>query len=165
MIDKFFGVLATVVMAGMTMAAQDSRPQVTQPQSPSPSPTTQTEDQSLTGCLIQGSGPAIFLLENAKVTAEAGSKQLDQASQAGQHPSSIKGTFNGVTYLVTVSAMSVDLKSQLNREVTITGTGDPDVSSAAVQAPSQNARMNEKDLPKFVARSVTKVGDSCSKVP
>jgi hypothetical protein len=70
---------------------------------------------------------------------------------------------SGKTYIVTASASSIDLKSQLNHQVTVTGTGEqsssvPSSSSAA----SQTARMNEKDMPKFSAKTVTKISDTCS---
>jgi len=172
--NHFGTVVAAIALSGTLIAAQASAPPspspsqaASQEQSPSiPSPTTQTEDQSLTGCLIQGSAPAIFLLENARATVEAASVMPSgSASSAaqGDRSTTSSGASRGLTYLVTASAASVDLKGQLNHQVTITGTGDTEVVSTPAQAPSPNARMNEKDLPKLAAKTVTKIADTCSR--
>ena len=163
--NKVFSVFAAMAIAGTMVAAQDPQPtpspypaSPSQPQSPpSTSSATESKDQSLTGCLVQGSGPTVFLLENAKVAADTSSTRPSGAS--AQSAASIAGV-NGKTYVVTATAASVDLKTQINHQVTITGTGEPAVVSAPASPPS--ARMNEKDLPKFTARTVTKIADTCS---
>jgi len=165
--DKLFSLFAAIAMAGTMAAAQDRQAPTTSPYPASPSlpqsssttsPTTQTEDESLTGCLVQGSGPSVFLLENAKITAEV--RAMKPSTATDQPGSAASSRSDAKTYVVTVSAVSVDLKGQINHQVTITGTGEPAVVSAPASPPS--ARMNEKDLPKFTARTVTKIADTCS---
>ena len=170
--NKVFSVFAAIAFAGTMVAAQDPQPRPTptpspaspsQPQSPSTqssiSSASETKDQSLTGCLVQGSGPTVFLLENAKIAADISSTR--SASPSGQSTASSVGV-TGKTYVVSAIASSVDLKSQLNHQVTITGTGDAATASASAPAPAQNARMSEKDMPKFSAKTVTKIADTCS---
>jgi len=165
--NKVFSVFAAMAIAGTMVAAQDPQPtpspypaSPSQPQSPpTTSSATESKDQSLTGCLVQGSGPTVFLLENAKVAADTSSTRPSAASS--QSAASIADV-NGKTYVVTATAASVDLKTQLNHQVTITGTGDTTISSASVPAPAQNARMSEKDMPKFSAKTIMKVADTCS---
>ena len=171
--NHFGTFFAGIVLSGTLIAAQSTPPNssqsqaASQAQSPSAtSPTTQTEDQSLTGCLIQASAPTMFLLENAKATVEADSAKPSSSSpSAGQSDRSTasREASQGLTYLVTASAASVDLKGQLNHQVTITGTADTEGVSTPAQAPAPNARMNEKDLPKLAAKTVTKIADTCSR--
>ena len=83
--DKLFGVFAVMAIAGTIVAAQDPQPPapspspspMSVPQSPSRAPSVaQPEDESLTGCLVQGSGPTVFLLENAKMVADVGTVEV-----------------------------------------------------------------------------------------
>jgi hypothetical protein len=173
--NKVLGVFAAMAIAGTIVAAQSPQPQTpSSPATPSTPSTpatpatpstasrsaTASDDQSLTGCLIQGSGPTVFLLENAKTSGSTGSMASSSASsRAGEseRSSSSVASSSGKTYIVTASASSVDLKSQLNHQVTVTGMGDESASAS-----SQTARMNEKDMPKFSAKTVTKISDTCS---
>ena len=71
--NKVFSVFAAMAIAGTMVAAQDPQPtpspypaSPSQPQSPpTTSSATESKDQSLTGCLVQGSGPTVFLLSDA----------------------------------------------------------------------------------------------------
>jgi len=159
---------AAVAFAGTMLAAQDPQPTANAPDSPAAPATTQaaprpqsptgaasaSQDQSLTGCLVQGSGPTVFLLENAKAAGSVGSMASERSSAASA------GAAAGKTYVVTASATTIDLKGQLNHQVTISGMGD--ISSPSVSAPSQSAKASEKDMPKFTAKTITKISDTCS---
>ena len=121
--DKLFSVFSALALAGVMVAAQEPYPARPMPQpSPQPMPQpgasqAQTErDQVLTGCLIQGSGPTVFLLENAKMSTEV-------ATIPSANPSERLGasSSSGRTYIVSASAGSVDLKGELNHQVSITG--------------------------------------------
>jgi len=139
----------SLVMAAAVVAAQGTPPQGAPPQTPPASPnqpqrtvpeakTGQTADVVLTGCLIQGTGPAIFLLDNAKISAN------DPAEHAQ-------------TYMLKTDAEDVNFKTHLNHEVTITG------SSMAMKAaqPPAGKKADEKDLPTLSAKSLTMVSDRC----
>ena len=122
-------------------------------------------DLTLTGCLVQGSGPSVFLLENARTAAQPSSD-------------------TGKTYLVSRAAGSdsVDLVKSLNHKVSVVGTPE-EVKAAA--APSdvtvavdeggvtvqttppatsgdRSSKEDERLMPKLTARSVTSLGDICT---
>ena len=194
-----FGVLASVAVAGILVGAQEAQPPASpqpgaqapttqEPRSPQPPPAaSQDRDSSvtLTGCLIQGSGPSVFLLENAKVGSAA-----SVAPSAGQ-----SAAMPGQTYVIDSTGASVNLKSDLNHQVTITGTlaattagssmpksddsrseaSRPGASSSSsgagqsssVGAPSSSsssmsAQKDESKLPRLSAKSVKKIADTCS---
>jgi len=168
--SRVFTMFAAVAVAGTMLAAQDPQPTPDSPASPaSPAATTprsqspsttpsasQSQDQSLTGCLVQGSGPSVFLLEHAK--SGAGVAVSSPSSQTDRSVASSAGASK--TYVVTASAGSVDLKGQLNHQVTITGMGD--AASVSAPAAGQSAKVSEKDLPKFSAKTIMKIADTCS---
>jgi hypothetical protein len=139
---------AALTVATAVVAAQGNQA----PPTPEPSSVQVPADQqrgapeskvvpevSLTGCLIQGSGPDVFVLDNAKISA------ADKAEK-------------GKTYVLWASAEDVNFKTHLNHEVTITGTADAKV--APMPAPGQKA--SEKDLPKLNAKSVSMIADKCT---
>jgi hypothetical protein len=92
----------------------------------------------LTGCLTQGSGPTVFILENARV-----------GDDMNATPAS---------YLVVVENSSVNLSDQLNHEVRITGTREKKAQPAA----SAGQKPAEKDIPRLTAKSLTSVSDRCT---
>ena len=94
---------------------------------------------ALTGCLVQGSGPAIFVIENAKKDAKS-------------------DTEKGVSYIVVASSPDLNLRTHLNHEVTITGQSD------GKTAPATGTKFEEKDLPKLTAKNVTMVSNTCAVV-
>ena len=94
---------------------------------------------TLTGCLIQGTGPNVFLLDNAKLGA-TGPKE------------------KGTTYVLSGSRPDIDFKMHLNHEVTVTGAVEPKVTLMPI--PGQ--KVNEKDLPKLMAKTVAIIGDKCT---
>jgi hypothetical protein len=187
-----FGLVIGLAAAGAMIAAQTPADPARDPgasvapsssQSPSSSQarsSDQDKDSTLTGCLIQGSGPTVFILDNARMSGQ---------------PTTEKGK----RYVLAAAASSVDFRSQLNHEVMITGMSDektmsssPSSGSTAGQGagagqsstPSQGAgagrsstygqgagqsstmarATDEKDLPKLTAKSITKVADTCSVV-
>src|SRR5262245_24511373 len=159
MLEKTFSVLAAVTLGAAMVVAQDPQAHAPRPPQPSPSPSpsmsqSQSDrDQSVTGCLIQGSGPTVFLLENAKMSSEVSAAAGAGQERAGAGQSAASA---GRTYLVA-AASSVDLKGQLNHQVTLTGTGETKASPTA----APGAKIDEKDLPKFSAKSVVKIADTC----
>lgn len=122
-----------------------------------PRPSAQSSaaaEMTLTGCLVQGSGPNVFILENAKAgTASASDK--------------------GKSYILAVApgSASVDFRTQLNRQVRIVGAADTKMASASSSASDRSAaaasaviKLDEKDMPKLSAKSVARVGDTCATV-
>jgi len=117
------------------------------------SPSTQgaaTPDVTLTGCLVQGSAPTVFILENAKTgTASASDK--------------------GTSYVITMApSATVDLRGQLNHQVRIIGTTDDKTtviatpSAGAPGASATVAKLDEKDMPRFSSRTIVRVADTCA---
>jgi hypothetical protein len=168
--DKLFSVFAAMALAGTMVVAQDSpgqSPARPQPPASPPAPPSasqaQPPEQTITGCLVQGSGPSVFLLENAKMSTSTSVSSQSRESQA-QADRSSAATTSGTTYVVTAAGASADLKSQLNHQVTIVGTLTP-APSAAAPAPSQSAanqRVNEQALPRITAKSIMKLADTCA---
>jgi hypothetical protein len=141
---QFIAFAGSLAMAAAVVVAQGTptpRPPVpSEPQRTVPETKPgQTADVVLTGCLIQGTGPAIFILDNAKVSA----------TDPAERPQ---------TYVLTSSAEDINFKSHLNHEVTITGSAMP-VKGA--QPPAAGKKVEEKDLPTVTAKSLTMVSDRC----
>jgi hypothetical protein len=121
--------LGTLAVATSLVAAQNQPPAAKAP----------AQDSSLTGCLIQGSGPSVFILDNARANAADKNEQ-------------------GKTYLLAAATEDLSFRAQVNHEVTITGTAD---AKAAPMAPA-GQKVAEKDLPKLTAKSITQVADTCT---
>ena len=92
----------------------------------------------MTGCLIQGSSPAVFIFENAKKDAKS-------------------TTEKGVSYIVVASAGDINLRDHLNHQIEI--KGKPDSKAAPMTGAG---KVEEKDLPKLSAKSVKLVSNTCS---
>ena len=107
------------------------------PQPPAAPQTPTMPELTLTGCLVQGSTPAVFIFENVR----------KDPKNAAERP---------VKYLVIAATEDLNLRAHLNHEVRILGTSDGRV------APPTNQKVEEKDLPKFSAKSLTMVSDTCS---
>ena len=113
-----------------------------QAQTPPPDPQAQTQPQkpatqeiTLTGCLIQGTTPTVFIFD------------------AKKEPKS--PTEKAVKYVVVPSAQDLSLRPHLNHEVQIVGVWDGRTAPAT-------GKVEEKDLPRFTAKSVTMVADTCT---
>ena len=103
------------------------------PQTPAATP-----DVKLTGCLVQGSGPTVFIFENAK-------KDTKNAAE------------KGVSYMVVSNVADVNLRDHLNHQVEISGKADPKPAPV-----TGAAKIEEKDLPKLTLKTVTLVSNTCS---
>lgn len=99
-------------------------------------PQTPKPDIMLTGCVTQGSAPAVFILDNAKVNPG------DQKEK-------------GKVYLLVPDMEDLALSKQVNHEVTVTGVPE------AKPAPTVGQKIVEKELPKFSAKSLVLVADKC----
>jgi hypothetical protein len=183
-----FGVFASIVLAGTLVAAQGQ--QVPEPgSSPVPPPTSPApavpqpptaappqapaaaepsrdsdDDTTLTGCLIQGSGPTVYILDNAKVSADASSG----SSAAGAPGASASADTKGQRYLLEISAPPDKIQPVLNSQVRIVGVAEKkdasssaSSSSSAASASGSEQNADEKDLPKLTAKSITRVSESC----
>lgn len=124
---------AAVVALGTTVA--EARQAAGEQKQPPPA------EVILTGCIVQGSSPTVFLFENAK---------KDPASQAEK----------GVKYLLVATAEDVDLRTHLNHEVRVVGEIDAKVVSLPVIPPEKAPA--ESGLPRLNAKSVTMVSNTCS---
>lgn len=186
-----FSLLSAITIAGTFAMAQAPAEPATpaQPATPTQQPATPAtpatpsaqssastaSETTLTGCLVQGSGPNVFILENAK---------------AGSASASDKGK----SYVLAVApgSASVDFRTQLNRQVRIVGAADDKMASASASSSSSDRaagsasdrtagaaggsvsaasgsasasatiKMDEKDMPKLSAKSVARVGDTCA---
>lgn len=107
-----------------------------QQQQPPDKPQTPIADTTLTGCLIQGSGPTVFIVDNAKADPKS-------------------TTEKGARYIVIASAEDLNLRQHLNHEVRITGKVDGMV-------PVAGTKVEEKDLPKLNAKAVVMVSNTCA---
>ncbi|HEX5071406.1 MAG TPA: hypothetical protein VFV78_14420 [Vicinamibacterales bacterium] len=145
-----FTALAVCVAVGVSTAAFQQQPpppppgqqqQQTPPPAQAQPPADQTQktppDVTLTGCLIQGSSPSVFLFDEAKKDAQS-------------------KTEKGVRYLVLIAGEDLDLRSQLNHKVTMTGRVELKPALPPGQKPT------EKDLPTFATKNVTLVSDTCA---
>jgi hypothetical protein len=147
-----FSVLASLIVAGTLLGAQNapaqdqpaSAPQAPPAQAPAPGAARPSQDSAddttLKGCLIQGSSPTTFILDNATPeTAAAGAK--------------------GQRFVVEISAQPDQIKSILNSHVQIVGTADS--KAAASAAPSDDKKKDDDVLPKFTAKRITRIAATC----
>jgi hypothetical protein len=187
-----FSLTASMVLAGSFVIAQSQTPQ-TPRETPQPAPSApsatqpSSQDRSgsetrLTGCLIQGSSPNVFILDNARMSTDA-------------------KTAEGKKYVVVMADAS-GLRNQLNRQVTITGTSDdkagagvspgatspasrpgqsgqagqpgqagrsaesdstqPGQVAQAGQAAAKTTSAQERDFPRLTAKAIVRVADVCT---
>ena len=94
---------------------------------------------SLTGCLVQGTGPDVFVLENAKLDPR-------DASQKGR------------SYVLASGAAEVSFREHLNNEVRVDGTAE----MKTPPAPPDGETVKESDLPKLKATKIVHVATTCS---
>ena len=115
------------------------------PPPPNPKPALQTPAKSseavinLTGCLVQGSAPEAFVLQEAK-----------------RDPQS--ATEKGARYIVVPTAEDLVLKTHLNHRVRIVGVPD----GRPQPTPVAGRPVDEKAIPKLNARALTMVSPSCA---
>ncbi len=94
---------------------------------------------SLTGCLVQGTGPDVFILENAKLDPRDASQK-------------------GLSYVLASGAAEVSFREHLNNEVRVDGTAE----MKTPPAPRDGEAVKESDLPKLKATKVMHVATTCS---
>ena len=125
--------LAGFALASTMLAAQSPQ---------TPAPTTQkplVEEVTLTGCIIQGSGPAVFLFDNAKT---------DKATASDK----------GRRFILSVGKDDVALVNHLTHQVTIQGSAETKV----VPTPAPGQQPLESQLPKLTIQGLTMVSATCS---
>jgi hypothetical protein len=129
--------LGSIAAAFMTaaVAAQGTPP----PASQQPAAPAAGSDSTLVGCVTQGSGPTVYLFENAVDPAKKDSK-----------PRTFKIVAKG----------DIDLTQHLNHKVQLKGEAD----SKMPPPPPPGGKVEEKDLPVFTITSVTHVATTCSAV-
>lgn len=125
-------VLATIACAALGIATVMAQGQAQDPTTPQQSP---RPDVSMTGCLIQGSSPTVFIFDNARKDPK------DKMEKAGR-------------YVVVAVGEDLNLRSNLNHEVLL--LGDPETKTLPT------GKVEEKDLPKFSAKTVTLVSNTCT---
>lgn len=124
--------------AGASAMQQQAAPPDPQAQTQTQKPAT--EEITLTGCLVQGSTPTVFIFDNAR-----------------KDPKS--PTEKAVKYIVVAGPQDLNLRPHLNHEVRIVGVWDGRTAPATT-----TGKVEEKDLPRFTAKSVTMVSDTCTPV-
>ncbi len=98
-----------------------------------------SEETTLTGCVVQGTGPTVFILENAKVDTH------DQ-------------TEKGRMYILVSNVVTLSFREHVNHEVTVTGLAEQTMTPN----PPVDEKVKEADLPKFKATKLTQVATTCS---
>jgi hypothetical protein len=126
------GLLASLAVAASLVAAQEQAKPPAADQQKSP-------DVSITGCLTQGSGPTVFILDNARMNPRDTNEKAK-------------------TYLLVAASEDLGFAKQLNHQVSVTGSAE--VKAAAM--PPAGQKPTEKDLPKLTAKSLTQVADTCT---
>jgi len=139
---NLLGMLVAFALATPLVAAQQPQQQQTPPPQTTPAQdpqNTNPKDITLTGCVIQGSAPTVFLLDNARVNTQDPSEK-------------------GRTLVIVPATEDLNISTHLDHEVTITGKAEDKV----VPEPKPGEKVNEKDLPKLQASSLTMVADRCT---
>jgi hypothetical protein len=124
---QMFGALASLAVAATLVTAQVNGQEPQQQQ--------QTPEVALTGCLIQGSAPTVFILDKARANPEN-----------REDP--------GVSYVLVSQIEDTDLTQFLNHQVRITGTPEP-------KEMDPEREQTEKDLPKLTAKAIVNIADTC----
>ena len=129
-----FGVIVGSLFAAATIAAQGQS--VQQPQQPQQD---KPKDVTVTGCVIQGSSPTVFLLDAARFNPQSKEEKAR-------------------TYVIVAGTEDLMLGNHLNKEVTVTGEAE----LKTPPTPAAGQKVQEKDLPKFTAKAVSVVADRCT---
>lgn len=122
--------LSTLAFAATTTVAQSV------PAEPQAKPAT---DITVTGCLIQGSGPAVFVLDRARMNADNPNEK-------------------SAKYRVVAKGEDMGLPTHLNHQVALTG------ATVMKTIDSQTGTEEERGLPTFEAKSMVMIADRCAAV-
>jgi hypothetical protein len=104
-----------------------------------PAQSQKAPETAITGCVIQGSSPTVFILDAARMNPQ------DQNEKAK-------------TYLLVAASEDLAFNKHLNHEVRVTGIAE----AKNPPTPPAGQKVAEKDLPKLTAQSVTMVADRCT---
>ena len=124
------------VVAGVSAQTQQQQQQQQAPPAQEAQKPAEVEI-TLTGCVIQGSGPTVFIIENAR-----------------KDPKST--TEPAVKFIVVPATEDLNLRGHLNHSVTIVGVSD------GKPVVLMTKKVEEKDLPRISVKSVTMVADTCT---
>ena len=135
---QVLSVIVASVFATALVAAQGAGAQ--QPPQPQPQGQAQKAAETvITGCVIQGSSPTVFILETARLNPQDRNEKVK-------------------TFLLVAGTEDLKLKDHLNHEVRVTGLAE----AKTIPTPPAGQKVPEKDLPKLTAQSVTMVADRCT---
>ena len=132
---QVFSVIVATVFATGLIAAQGSGQQTP----PQQQQQQKAPEVTITGCLLQGSSPTVFLFEGARTNPQDRNEKTK-------------------TYLLVAGTEDLKFNSHLNHEVRITGVAE----AKTVPVPPAGQKVAEKDLPKLTVQSVTMVADRCT---
>ena len=124
--------LAVCLFAALAIVAAQELPRQQQP-----TQKTDPPELTLTGCLVQGSSPAVFIFQNVRRNPK------DAAEPA-------------VKYMLVAGTEDLNFRAHVNHEVLITGKPDKQI------APRSDQKVEEKDLPKLTASALVMVSNTCS---
>jgi hypothetical protein len=129
--------LAASLVAAFLVVPSARAQQTAPPRPVSPAAPTQEAktDVLLTGCLVQGSGPTVFVFQNAKTDPQIAEP--------------------GATYLILPGTEDLNLRAHVNHTVQISGQSDG-------KRPARGTPPDEKDLPTLTAKSLTMVSSTCT---
>jgi hypothetical protein len=126
------GVIVSSLMATALVSAQN-------PPAAAADQGEKMKEVTVTGCLIRGSAPTVFLLDDARVDP----KNKSEKPQA----------------FVLTASESV-LRVHVNHEVQVSGEAE----TKAVPTPPPGQKVAERDLPKLKVKSIAAVADRCTAV-
>ena len=129
---QILGVIMGSTLATALVAAQGA-------QAPPAPQGDKMKDVTVTGCLVQGSAPAVFILEDARIDPESKEEKAK-------------------TYFLSASVP--DLKANLNQQVRIIGQAE----TKEPPAPPAGQKVSEQDLPKLSVKTISAVADRCTSI-
>ena len=133
------GWIVGVVAATSLVAAQGAQTAQSAATTTPNDPQQKTADVSLTGCVIQGSSPTVYILDNARLKS-------DDANEKAK------------IFVLVNQVEDLDLKGHINHEVTVTGVAE----AKTPPVPPAGQKVAEKDLPRFTAKALVMVADRCT---
>lgn len=136
-----FALLGSLALATSVAVAQVSQQAPPTPQTQAQQEQTAQPDVNLTGCLVQGSAPTVFILEDARLDPE-------------------DATEKAKAYVVVAGTEDLFLRNHVNAKITIRGAAEEKM----VPEPPAGEKVNEQDLPKLTAKSVVPVADTCTPI-
>ena len=131
-------IVASVFATGLLAAQAAGSAQQPPAQNP-PQQAQKAAETVITGCVIQGSSPTVFVLETARVNPQDKNEKVK-------------------TYLLVAGTEDLKFNDHLNHEVRVTGVAE----AKTIPTPPAGQKVAEKDLPKLTAQSVTMVADRCT---